>query len=113
MIEQEINIKDVNQEFDIYLKEKAKGNTDSIIRAFNNNEHNEFKGYVTVREIITEGVSFMRFYVDNTRIFADWKKEDNYAIWTNFGHSYIDYDGYMLFPTKEPDIYFCLAYKLK
>lgn len=113
MIEQEISTKDVNQEFDIYLKEKATGNTDSIISAFNNNKYNEFKGYVTVREIITEGVSFMRFHVDNTRLFADWQKGDNYAIWQNFGHSYIEYDGYMLFPTKEPEIYFCLAYKLK
>ena len=113
MEKQEITIKDVNQEFELYLNEKARGDKDNIIRAFNENSYNEFKGYVEVREIVTEGVTFIRFRADNSRFFADWKADGNYAIWQNFGDTNIEYDGYMLFPTKEREIYFCIAYKSK
>jgi hypothetical protein len=96
-----------------YLKKNSTGDIDSIINVFENIDYKEYKGYVTVRKILTEGVEFLRFNIDNTRFFAEWIKEGNYGIWENYGHSNIEYDGYLLFPTKKPEMYFCLAYKLK
>ena len=99
------------QEFIHYLSEKANGNKNYIIEAFDNNEHNQFIGYVKVNKLIVNNKLLLEFEVDNCKLKAEWQAGDNYAVWQQCGCCGDDYSGYLLFPTYNDDEYFCLWYK--
>jgi hypothetical protein len=99
------------QEFIHYLSEKAIGNTNYIIEAFDNNEHNQFIGYVNVNKTIVDNKLLLEFEVDGCKLKAEWQAGDNYGVWQQCGYCGDDYSGYLLFPTHKVDEYFCLWYK--
>lgn len=97
-----------------YLKKNSIGDIDSIIDIFECDNYKEFKGYTKGTKIISDGVGFVLFNVDyNSRLFAIWYDDKNFGVWENCGFKSIEYDGYLLFPTKKQGMYFCLAYKSK
>ena len=99
------------QEFIHYLSEKAIGNTNYIIEAFDNNEHNQFIGYIEVNKLIVNNKLLLEFEVDGCKLKAEWQASDNYGVWQQCGVCGDDYSGYLLFPTHESDKYFCIWYK--
>ena len=99
------------QEFIHYLSVKAIGNKNYIIEAFDNNEHNQFIGYVKVNKLIVDNKLLLEFEVDGCKLKAEWQAGDNYAVWQQCGICGDDYSGYLLFPTYNNDEYFCLWYK--
>ena len=99
------------KEFIHYLSEKAIGNKNYIIEAFDNNEHNQFKGYVKVNKIIVNNKLLLEFEVDDCKLKAEWQAGDNYGVWQQCGVCGDDYSGYLLFPTYTDNEYFCLWYK--
>lgn len=99
------------KEFIHYLSEKAIGNTNYIIEAFDNNDHNQFIGYVKVNKIIVNNKLLLEFEVDGDKFKANWQADDNYGVWQTCGMCGDDYSGYLLFPTHTDNEYFCLWYK--
>ena len=99
------------QEFIHYLNEFAIGNKDYIIEAFDNNEHNQFKGYVKVNKLIVNNKLLLEFEVDDCKLKAEWQAGDNYGVWQTCGICGDDYTGFLLFPTYTDNEYFCLWYK--
>ena len=98
------------QEFIHYLSDRAIGNTDEIIVAFDNNTHNEFKGYVMVNKVFKDNELYLEFEVDGSNLSAIWQPGDNYGVWQRCGYCGDDYSGYLLFPTYDKNEYFCLKY---
>ena len=98
------------KEFIHYLSDKAIGNKDIIIEAFDNNDFNNFKGYLKVNKIIKDNNLYLKFEVDGKELTAEWQPNDNYGVWQTCGYSGDDYSGYLLFPTYKDDEYFCLEY---
>ena len=98
------------QEFIHYLSDRAIGDTDEIIVAFDNNMYNEFKGYVKVNKVIKDNELYLEFEVDGSKLTAIWQPGDNYGVWQQCGYEADDYSGYLLFPTYGKDEYFCLRY---
>lgn len=98
------------KEFVHYLATQAVGNTEYIIEEFNNCTDVDFMGYkeVTIEEIDDE--FYLGFKIGESIYKARWQEEDNYAVWQVCGVAGDDYSGYMLFPTKKSDTYFCLYY---
>lgn len=78
--ESERNLRITYQEFIHYLSERAIGNKDYIIEAFDNNEFNNFKGYLKVNKVIKDNKLMMEFEVDNMKLTAEWQAGDNYAV---------------------------------
>lgn len=109
--ESERNLRITYQEFIHYLSDRAIGNKDYIIEAFDNNEFNNFKGYLKVNKVIKDNKLMMEFEVDDMKLTAEWQAGDNYAVWQRCGYCGDDYYGYLLFPTYNDDEYFCLEYK--
>lgn len=97
------------KEFIHYLATGAVGNTEYIIQEFNNCTDVDFMGYkeVTVEEVDDE--LYVCFKIGKDTYKARWQEEDNYAVWQTCRYE-DDYSGYMLFPTKKSDTYFCLYY---
>jgi hypothetical protein len=98
------------KEFIHYLSEHAIGNKDFIIEAFDNNDFNNFKGYLKVNKIIKDNILYLKFEVDGKKLTAEWLPSDNYGVWQTCGICGDDYSGYLLFPTYTDDEYFCLEY---
>ena len=98
------------QEFIHYLSDRAIGDTDEIIVAFDSNLYNEFKGYVKVNKIIKDNELYLEFEVNGNKLTAQWQPGDNYGVWQRCGYEGDDYSGYLLFPTYGKDEYFCLQY---
>lgn len=98
------------KEFIHYLIEHAIGNKDFIIEAFDNNDFNNFKGYLKVNKIIKDNNLYLKFEVDGKKLTAEWQPNSNYGVWQTCGYSGDDYSGYLLFPTYKDDEYFCLEY---
>lgn len=98
-------------EFIHYLNDRAIGNKEYIIEAFDNNEYNMFKGYRTVKPIIKNDKLLLEFEVDGVKLTAEWQPADNYGVWQTCGYCGDDYSGYLLFPTHNTNEYFCLEYK--
>ena len=98
------------QEFIHYISDRAIGNTDEIIVAFDSNLYNEFKGYVKVNKVIKDNELYLEFEVDGNKLTALWQPGDNYGVWQRCGYEADDYSGYLLFPTYGKDEYFCLQY---
>lgn len=98
------------QEFIHYLSDRAIGNTDEIIVAFDNNMYNEFKGYVKVNKVIKDNDLYLEFEADGSKLTAIWQPGDNYGVWQRCGYFGDDYSGYLLFPTYGKNEYFCLKY---
>ena len=98
------------KEFIHYLNEHAIGNKDFIIEAFDNNDFNNFKGYLKVNKIIKDNNLYLKFEVDEKKLTAEWQPNSNYGVWQTCGYSGDDYSGYLLFPTYKDDEYFCLEY---
>jgi hypothetical protein len=98
------------QEFIHYLSDRAIGNTDGIIVAFDNNMYNEFKGYVKANKVIKDNDLYLEFEVDGSKLTAIWQPGDNYGVWQQCGYCGDDYSGYLLFPTYDKNEYFCLKY---
>ena len=98
------------QEFIHYLSEKAIGNTNYIIEAFDNNEHNQFIGYVNVNKTIVDNKLLLEFEVDNCKLKAEWQAADNYGVWQQCnGIEGDSYSGYLLFP-KSNDEFFVVKF---
>ena len=98
------------QEFIHYLSDRAIGDTDEIIVAFDSNMYNEFKGYVKANKVIKDNALYLEFEVDGNKLTAIWQPGDNYGVWQQCGYCGDDYSGYLLFPTYSKDEYFCLRY---
>lgn len=98
------------KEFIHYLSEHVIGNKDFIIEAFDNNDFNNFKGYLKVNKIIKDNNLYLKFEVDGKNLTAEWQPNSNYGVWQTCGYSGDDYSGYLLFPTYKDDEYFCLEY---
>ena len=111
LAEDECNSLKTYQEFIYYLSERAIGNKDYIIEAFNNNEYNKFKGYLKVNKVVKDNKLMLEFEVDEVKLTAEWQTGDNYAVWQTCGYYGDDYSGYLLFPTYNDDEYFCLWFK--
>lgn len=101
---------DTYREFIHYISDCAVGNTDEIIVAFDNNTHNEFKGYVMVNKVFKDNDLYLEFEVDGNNLTAIWQPSDNYGVWQQCGYCGDDYSGYLLFPTYDKNEYFCLSY---
>ena len=101
---------DTYREFIHYLIDRAIGNTDEIIVAFDSNMYNEFKGYVKVNKVIKNNELYLEFEVDGSKLTAIWQPGDNYGVWQQCGYCGDDYSGYLLFPTYDKAEYFCLKY---
>ena len=99
------------KEFIHYLSEKAIGDTKNILEAFDNNDHNQFIGYVKVNKIIVDNKLLLEFEDDGDKFKAKWQADDNYGVWQTCGMCGDDYSGYLLFPTHIDNEYFCLWYK--
>lgn len=109
--EAEMNRLNTYQEFINYLADKAIGNTEYIIKEFNNCTYVHFEGYKQVTKEIIDNELYLVFQVKETKFKARWQASDNYAVWKTCGISGDDYSGYMLFPTYKEDEYFCLSYQ--
>ena len=99
------------KEFIHYLSEKAIGNKNYIIEAFDNNMHNQFIGYVKVNKLIVNNKLLLEFVVDDCKMKAEWQAGDNYGVWQTCGMCDDEYSGYLLFPTHTDNEYFCLWYQ--
>lgn len=110
LAEQECDSIKTYREFIHYLNEKSIGNKNYIIEAFDNNVHNQFKGYVKVNKLIVNNKLLLEFEVDDCKLKAEWQEIDNYGVWQTCGICGDDYSGYLLFPTYKDDEYFCLWY---
>lgn len=115
-IEKELEDADLNRlntykEFIHYLHDKAIGNKDSLIECFGDNDVNIFIGYKPATKILIDGKLYLECEVDDTKIKAEWKASDNYAVWQTCGICGDDYSGYLLFPTYKDNEYFVLWYK--
>ena len=110
LAEQECDSIKTYREFIHYLNEKSIGNKNYIIEAFDNNIHNQFKGYVKVNKLIVNNKLLLEFEVDDCKLKAEWQAIDNYGVWQTCGICGDDYSGYLLFPTYKDDEYFCLWY---
>lgn len=111
LAEDECNSLKTYQEFICYLSERAIGNKDYIIETFNDNEYNNFKGYLKVNKVVKDNKLMLEFEVDEVKLTAEWQTGDNYAVWQTCGICGDDYSGYLLFPTYNDDEYFCLWFK--
>ena len=96
---------------DVHEVQKIFVDKNYIIEAFDNNEHNQFKGYVKVNKLIVNNKLLLEFEVDGCKLKAEWQAGDNYGVWQQCGYSGDDYSGYLLFPTHTDNEYFCLWYK--
>ena len=94
LAEDECNSLKTYQEFIYYLSERAIGNKDYIIEAFNNNEYNNFKGYLKVNKVVKDNKLMLEFEVDEVKLTAEWQPGDNYAVWQTCGVCGDDYSGY-------------------
>jgi hypothetical protein len=99
------------QEFIHYLHDKAIGNKNSLIECFDDNEVNIFIGYKTVTKSLINDKLLLEFEVDGSKLKAEWKASDNFAVWQTCGICGDDYSGYLLFPTYKDNEYFVLWYK--
>lgn len=95
-----------------YLNERASGPMENIIEAVDNNQTNEFIGYLDVERIKDETGDLVqiKFKHNDSIITADFQLEDNYAVHQWTGYCGDDYSGYLLYPTTDPDIWFCQTY---
>jgi hypothetical protein len=98
-------------EFIHYLNDRAIGNKEYIIEAFDSNERNMFKGYLKVKTLVKDNKILLEFEVDGNKLTAEWQAADNFAVWQTCGYWGDDYSGYLLFPTHNDGEYFCLEYK--
>jgi hypothetical protein len=107
----EIESRCTYKEFIHYLADKAIGDKREIIKAFDNNEHNRFIGYLQVTKRLINGKLFILFKVDGRELEAEWQASKNYGVWQERGWSGESYNGYLLFPTYKDNEYFVLWYK--
>ena len=111
LIEDEKSVVNTYDEFIKYLHDKAIGNIDYIIEAFDDSSYRRFEGYKEVIKEIIDKKLYLIFEVDDVKLKAEWQAADNYAVWQRCGIAGDDYYGYLLFPTHEPDNYFCLYFR--
>lgn len=111
---QEENESDVHfyKSFLEYLCDRVSGPTENIIEAVVNNQTNEFIGYLNVERIKDEigDLAQVKFKINDSTITADYQHSDNYAVHQWTGYLGDDYSGYLLYPTTDPDVWFCQKY---
>lgn len=107
----EIESRCTYKEFIHYLADKAIGDKREVIKAFNNNEHNRFIGYLQVTKRLINSKLFILFKVDGRELEAEWQASKNYGVWQERGWGGESYSGYLLFPTYKDNEYFVLWYK--
>lgn len=97
-------------EFIKYLAGESVGCTAEIITAVSDSMYIDFSGYVNVTKEVANNKLYLCFQIDDVKYRALWHPSCNYAVWQTCEIAGDDYSGYLLFPTRNENKYFCLYY---
>ena len=93
-----------------YLVNDCIGDKNTLLETFNDNSYNCYVGKVGVTKELQENNLFLFFEVEDITYKAKWISRDNYAVWQACEME-DNYRGYLLFPTRDDNVYFCLYYE--
>ena len=93
-----------------YLVNDCIGDKNTLLETFNDNSYSHYVGKVSVTKKLQGSGLFLLFEVEGSRYKAEWQARDNYAVWQTCKLE-DNYSGYLLFPTGDDNIYFCLYYE--
>ena len=101
---------DAYRAFIDYLVNDCIGDKNTLLETFNDNSYSRYVGKVDVTKELQKNDLFLFFEVEGGHYKAEWQARDNYAVWQT-GEMEDDYRGYLLFPTWDDNVYFCLYYE--
>ena len=93
-----------------YLVNDCIGDKNTLLETFNDNSYSCYVGKVRVTKKLQDGDLFLFFEVEGVRYKAEWQARDNYAVWQTCELE-DNYSGYLLFPTRDDNVYFCFYYE--
>ena len=93
-----------------YLVNDCIGDKNTLLATFNDNSYNRYVGKVCVTKELQGSDLFLLFEAEDVTYKAEWISRGNYAVWKTCKLE-DNYSGYLLFPTGDDNIYFCLYYE--
>lgn len=93
-----------------YLVNDCIGDKNTLLETFNDNSYSLYVGKVDVTKKLQKNDLFLFFEVEGGHYKAEWQARDNYAVWQTCEME-DNYRGYLLFPTLDDNVYFCLYYE--